>query len=145
VAYRVARLAAVLACVVAVGYAVYFLFGPTYMTCSTGTIGSGHPSATFAPASCHSANFFEANGGGPLGAEQLVRPLFFVGLWTLAPFVGLGGVVLRRRGHLAAIGLIGLAVLIDATSIISWGGFYYAMLCMPLLAIALLATLAMGW
>jgi hypothetical protein len=129
----------------AIVYCAAFLFGPTYMTCSAGTIGSDQPVATFAPASCHSANFFEANGGGPLGAEQLVRPLVFITVWTIAPFIALLGVALRARGQVVGIGVVLVGFGLEATSIISMGGgFVFALLCGPLLLIALIATLAMS-
>lgn len=143
-AHRIARLCAVLACAAALVYAIAFLFGPTYMTCTSGTIRSDQPFATFSPANCRSANFFEANGGGPLGAQQLVRPLFFIALWTAAPFVALLGVALRARGQFFGVGLVFAGVLVDASSVISMGGgFVFALLCGPLLLGALIATLAM--
>jgi hypothetical protein len=133
-----------MACAAALVYCVAFLFGPTYTTCSIPTIGSDQPAATFGPAGCRSANFFEANGGGPLGAQELVRPLFFFALWTIAPFIALLGVALRARGQLFGIGLVLVGLVVDASSVISMGGgFVFALLCGPLLLGALIATLAM--
>jgi len=144
VAHRVARLAGVMACAAALVYAIAFLFGPTYTTCSTGTIGPGQPVATFGPTSCRSANFFEVNASGPEGLAQASRALSFITLWTIAPFIALLGVALRARGHLFGVGLVVLGLAIDATSIISMGGgFVFALLCGPLLFVALIATLAM--
>jgi hypothetical protein len=144
VAHRIARLCCLMACAGAVTYCVIFLFGPTYTTCSVPTIGPDQPAATFGPGSCRSATFFEVNGSGPFAAEQLVRPLFFFTLWTVAPFIALLGVAIRARGHLLGIGLVAIGLLIDASSIISMGGgFVFALLCVPLLAVALVATLAM--
>jgi hypothetical protein len=144
VAHRIARLLCLMACAAAVVYCVAFLFGPSYTTCSVPTIGPDQPAATFGPGSCRSANFFEANGGGPLGIEQLVRPLFFITLWTVAPFMALLGVALRARGHLVGIALVLLGFIVDATSVTSMGGgFVFAVLCGPLLLGALVATLAM--
>jgi len=143
-AHRMARLCAVLACAAALVYAIAFLIGPTYTTCASGTIGSDQSFATFSSANCRSANFFEANGGGPLGAQQLVRPLFFITLWTVAPFVALLGVALRARGQLFGIGLVLVGFLVDASSVISMGGgFVFALLCGPLLLGSFVATLAM--
>jgi len=144
VAHRIARLACVMACAAALVYAVAFLFGPTYTTCSSGTIGPDQPFATFGPTSCRSANFFEVNASGPEGLGQASRALFFITLWTIAPFIALLGVALRARGHLFGVGLVVLGFAIDATSIISMGGgFVFALLCGPLLLVALIATLAM--
>ena len=144
VAHRIARVACVMACAAALVYAVAFLFGPTYTTCSSGTIGPDQPIATFVPGSCRSANFFEVNASGPEGLGQASRALFFITLWTIAPFIALLGVALRGRGHLFGIGLVVLGFAIDATSIISMGGgFVFALLCGPLLLVALIATLAM--
>ena len=143
-AYRIARLACVMACAAALVYAVAFLFGPTYTTCTSGTIGPDQPFATFGPTSCRSANFFEVNASGPEGLGQASRALFFITLWTIAPFIALLGVALRARGHLFGVGLVALGFAIDATSIISMGGgFVFALLCGPLLLVALIATLAM--
>ena len=143
VAHRIARLLCLMACAAAVVYCVAFLFGPTYTVCSVPSIGSG-PAATSGPGICRSANFFEANGGGPFGVEQLVRPLFFITLWTIAPFIALLGVALRARGQLFGIGLVMLGFVLDATSIISMGGgFVFALLCGPLLLGAFIGTLAM--
>jgi hypothetical protein len=144
VAHRIARLCCLMACAAALAYCVIFLFGPTYTTCSLPTIGTDQPSATLGPGTCRSANFFEVNGGGPQGAQQLLRPLFFFTLWTIAPFIALLGVALRARGYLLGIGLVLVGFVVDATSIISMGGgFIFALLCGPLLLIALVATLAM--
>jgi hypothetical protein len=133
-----------MACAAAVVYAVAFLFGPTYTTCSSGTIGPDQPFATFGPGSCRSANFFEVNASGPEGIGQASRALFSITLWTIAPFIALLGVALRASGHLFGVGLVLAGFAIDATSIISMGGgFVFALLCGPLLLIALIATLAM--
>ena len=143
-AYRIARLACVMACAAALVYAVAFLFGPTYTTCSSGTIGPDQPFATFGPTSCRSANFFEVNASGPEGLGQASRALFFITLWTIAPFIALLGVALRARGHFFGVGLVLAGFAIDATSIISMGGgFVFALLCGPLLLVTLIATLAM--
>jgi hypothetical protein len=143
-AHRIARLCCLMACAGALAYCVIFLFGPTYTTCGLPTIGSDQPAATLGPGTCRSATFFEVNGGGPQGAQQLVRPLFFFTLWTIAPFIALFGVALRARGHFFGIGLVLVGFVIDATSIISMGGgFIFALLCGPLLLVALIATLAM--
>ena len=144
VAHRIARLCCLMACAAALAYCVIFLFGPTYTTCGLPTIGSDQPAATLGPGTCHSSTFFEVNGGGPQGAQQLVRPLFFFTLWTIAPFIALLGVALRARGDLFGIGLVLVGFVIDATSVISMGGgFVFALLCGPLLLVALIATLAM--
>ncbi|TME89648.1 MAG: hypothetical protein E6I44_02855 [Chloroflexi bacterium] len=141
-AHRIARLACLMACAAAVVYAVAFLFGPTYTTCSSGTIGPDQPFATFGPGSCRSANFFEVNASGPEGPGQAARALFFITLWTIAPFIALLGVALRARGHVFGVGLILAGFTIDATSIISMGGgFVFALLCGPLLLVTLIATL----
>lgn len=143
---RVARLLSLLACTAALAYAGFFLFGPTYQTCTTGAVPvtPGQPSATLGPTTCRSATFFEVQGGGPGGAADLVRPLAFIALWTVAPFVALAGVSLRARAQVMGIALVAVALLLDASSIISMGGgFVYALLCGPLLLGALIATIAM--
>ena len=85
-------------------------------------------------------------GGNEPGAPDL-RPLLFLGAWTIAPMVALAGTRLRSRG--AGTLLVGAALLIDLSSIISMGGgFMYALLCGPLLIVALVAmevAFAQGW
>ena len=84
------------------------------------------------------------NASGPEGLGQASRALFFITLWTIAPFIALPGVALRARGHLFGVGLVVLGLAIDATSIISMGGgFVFALLCGPLFLVAPIATLAM--
>lgn len=127
-----------LACVAAVAYLVYFMFGPVYTRCSAASISTSQPSGTFGPSSCESMGWLQMTLSDPAPVHDF-GPLRFFALWTLAPFVALIGTRLPSQG--AAISLIVLAVLAEMSSIISiGGGFMYALLCGPLLLIALVAT-----
>ena len=143
-AARFATLAAALASAAALAYFVFFLVGPTYTRCSLSSIG---PAATPGPTTCESIGWLAMHfGGNEPGAPDL-RPLLFLGAWTIAPMVALAGTRLRSRG--AGTLLVGAALLIDLSSIISMGGgFMYALLCGPLLIVALVAmevAFAQGW
>ena len=70
---------------------------------------------------------------------DLPRALPFLVAWTLAPYLAF--LAIRRLSRTAATGVIALALLIELTSFMSMGGgFVYLLLCGPLLAIALVAT-----
>lgn len=132
-ARRTATLAAVLACAAAVAYLAYFLFGPVYTRCSLTTYPSGP-----GPSACSSIGWLELTLSDTSPIRDF-RALWFLGAWTAAPFVALVATRLRSRG--AAISLVAFAVLVELSSIISMGGgFVYAILCGPLLIIALVAT-----
>ena len=104
-----------MACAAAVVYAAAFLFGPTYTTRSSGAIGPDQPSRRSARRA--------------LDDRAVHRVL---------------GVALRACGHLLGVGLVVAGFAIDATSIIGMGGgFVFALLCGPLLLVALIATLAL--
>jgi hypothetical protein len=67
------------------------------------------------------------------------RALWFLGAWTLAPYLALVGTRLRQTAP--AIALVAIAFLVDLSSFISMGGgFVYAILCGPLLLLALIGT-----
>jgi hypothetical protein len=67
------------------------------------------------------------------------RAVPFFALWTAAPFVAAVGTRLRSRG--SALTLVLLGLIAEITSYISMGGgFVYALVCGPLLLIALVAT-----
>lgn len=128
---RRARLFALLAVVAAFTYAAYFVFGQTGTLCeATTTFGPGGPISTAGP--CRSTTNFE------MGVSAQAIP--FLAAWTLAPLLSLGGIGTGSRR--LAIGGTAVALLVELTSIISMGGgFIYALLVAPLLALTLVALL----
>jgi hypothetical protein len=73
------------------------------------------------------------------GHVDLPRALPFLALWTAAPLVAVAGTFMQSRG--TAIAFIALAVVAEMSSYISMGGgFVYALVCGPLLLVALVAT-----
>jgi hypothetical protein len=73
------------------------------------------------------------------GHVDLPRALPYLAIWTLAPYVAALGT--RVRSTPAAVAMVALALLTDLSSYISMGGgFVYALVCGPLLLIALVAT-----
>ena len=100
---------------------------------------SPRPAATFAAVlACAAATVFLI-AIVVEGHVDLARAVPFLAVWTAAPFVA----VLRTRALSpgTAVTLVGLALLAELTSYISMGGgFVYALVCGPLLLIALVAT-----
>ena len=132
---RTATFAATLACAAAVAYLAYFLFGPTYTRCGITSIPL---SSTPGPATCETLGWLQMTLNDPAPVRDF-RALWFLAAWTIAPFVALIGT--RQRSVAVAVMLVLLAFIVDASSIISMGGgFVYAILCGPLLLIALVAT-----
>jgi hypothetical protein len=67
------------------------------------------------------------------------RALPFLTVWTLAPYLAAFGARQRSKG--AATVIVALALLVDLSSYVSMGGgFVYALVCGPLLLVALIAT-----
>ncbi|HET8569345.1 MAG TPA: hypothetical protein VFM93_10210 [Candidatus Limnocylindria bacterium] len=117
---RTARLLAAAAATIGVFYAVYFFLGPTGMMCS---ITDGGPQV------CRPTTQLEMSGLAPLP--------FFI-LWAGAPVAALAALTWGSRA--TATRVLVAAILVDLTSIVSiGGGFYYALFCVPLLMLALVA------
>lgn len=132
---RTATIAASLATAAAFTYLAFFLLGPVYGSCRTGV----RPGETPVVEACRQVGWLEAQFGS---APPDARSLVFLTLWTLAPGVALVGVKLRERGGTFGAALVLSGLLVDLSSVISiGGGFIYALLCGPLLLIALVATL----
>jgi hypothetical protein len=73
------------------------------------------------------------------GHVDLPRALPFLAVWTAAPYLAVLGTRLRSKP--AATGIVAIALAIELSSYISMGGgFVYALVCGPLLLIALVAT-----
>jgi hypothetical protein len=73
------------------------------------------------------------------GHVDVARALPFLTAWTLAPYLAVYGTGLRSWP--VAVGIVALALAIELSSYISMGGgFVYALLCGPLLLVALVAT-----
>jgi hypothetical protein len=73
------------------------------------------------------------------GHVDFGRAIPFLTAWTLAPYVAVLGT--RSRLRPTAIVIVALALFVELSSYISMGGgFVYALVCGPLLLIALVAT-----
>jgi hypothetical protein len=107
------------------------LFGPFFYGCATTAIG---PSETPAPESCHGSSLIEVQG-----TDLFPAPLLWILMWSLAPSLAVVGVWLQSRPR---VWLIGLAMLMELTGIISLGGgILFALVIEPLLLITLVASL----
>src|SRR5438094_7805731 len=108
---RAARLVPVLALAFAVTLGLWTLFGPTYVTCRSGTVQPGEVSTT---STCETANLVTVQ------RDQLFpAPLLWIAGWSLAPALAVIG---TRSGPKAfAPGMTSLAFAIDARSIIRMG------------------------
>ncbi len=135
---RTATTAAALATAAAFTYLAFFLFGPVYMTCGM----SIHPGEAPVADACRQVRWLQVESAGGRGSPPDLRPIFFLTLWTLAPLVALAGVRLRAGGLRSGILLVVVGLLIELSSVVSiGGGFIYALLCGPLLLVALIASL----
>jgi hypothetical protein len=130
---RIARTLSFLALAIGIAYGVFILFGPTYTICSSGSIGSNQ---TPGPTVCHSESLVVAQRDSLFPA-----PLLWILMWSFAPVLAVVGVRFREDGTAEGSWLIGLALLMDLTGIISMGGgFVYAIVVAPLLLITLMAS-----
>lgn len=100
---------------------------------------SPRPTATFAAIlACVAASVFLVSIA-VAGHLDPARAAPFLAIWTAAPFVAVFGTRLQSRG--SALMLVTLALITEMTSYISiGGGFVYALVCGPLLLVALVAT-----
>jgi hypothetical protein len=134
---RLARLTATLASAAAAAYLLFFLFGPVYTRCGLPLVAPGQPSG---PGECRAIGWFEQEFGSQHAGPIDVRPIVFLSLWTLAPFLALIGTRLPAASRGFGIVLVLVAFVVDASSIVSMGGgFVYAVLCGPLLIITFAA------
>ncbi len=125
---RAARFVPVLALAFALTLGLWTLFGPTYVTCRSGTVRPGEVSTT---STCETANLVTVQ------RDQLFpAPLLWIAGWSLAPALAVIG---TRSGSKAfALGMTSLAFAIDAMSIISMGGgFLFALFVSPMLLLTL--------
>lgn len=133
---RIAVLATTLATAAAFAYLAFFLFGPTYTRCSI-SAAPGQPAS--APV-CQSVGWLALQLAEPHPAGPDLRPAAFLAVWTAAPLAALIATRVLRGG--AAAGVVSLALLIELTSAMSMGGgFVYAIVCGPLLLVALVGSL----
>ena len=128
---RTARIASLVAFVIGIAFGLFILFGPMYYGCSSSAVAPGF---TPGPQICHSASLVEVQGPDHL----FPAPLLWIMLWALAPLLAVIGTWFGRRR--LATALVSAAILCDLTAIISFGGFIFAIVLVPLLLIALVAT-----
>lgn len=125
-----ARLFALFAVIAAFTYAIFFLVGPTGTLCEAGPVSPGQTLSTMGP--CRSTSTLQ------MGLSPQAIP--FLAAWTLAPLLSLAGIGTGSRP--LAIGGTAVALLVELTSVISiGGGFIYALLVAPLLALTLVSLL----
>src|SRR3989454_5275235 len=130
----IARRVSFLALGIGIAYGIFILFGPTYTICSSGSIG---PNQTPGPTVRHSENLVVVQRDSLFPA-----PLLWILMWSLAPVLAIVGVRFREDGTAEGSWLIGLALFMDLTGIISMGGgFVYTLIVAPLLLITLVASL----
>ena len=135
-----ARIASVITAVLGIATGLYLLFGQTGMRCSTATIGQtgpGQPISMFAPKRCESTRMVDVQPVWPM-------PLLALAVWSLAPLLALAGIWAKP----VRTGLVTAALVIEATSLISFGAgpYYIPFVLVPLAVTWILArrTARMG-
>jgi hypothetical protein len=127
----IARVASSLALAAGVILGWGLLFGPFFYGCTSTAVGYGE---TPAPPICHGSSLIEVQG-----TELFPAPLLWILMWSLAPLLAVIGVWL---GSHRRVWLIGMAMLVELTGIISLGGgILFALIIEPLLLITLVASL----
>lgn len=130
-----ARIASLITAVLGMATGLYLLFGETGMRCTAtlGQSGPGQPVSTFAPGSCESTRMIDVQSVWPM-------PLLALTVWSLAPLLALAGVWSRP----VRTGLVTAAVIIEATSIMSFGAgpMYVPFVLVPLVLTWVLARRA---
>jgi hypothetical protein len=126
---RATRFIPVLALVAGLTLGAWILFGPTYSYCSMSLSSDGTRSTV-----CGTSNLVAAQAG------QLFPALIFITAWSLAPVFAVIGTRSGSRGY--ALALTGCAFVLDATSLVSFGGFLFGLLVGPLLLLTLALIVA---
>ena len=112
------RVASLITAALGLATGAFVLFGPTYTRCSFGTIGQtgiGQPVVTLTPAHCETLSLVQEQAVWPM-------PLLAIAIWSLAPLLAVVGVWSGRMW------LVALALVVEASSIISFGvGPYYVL------------------
>jgi hypothetical protein len=121
---RGARFVPVLALAMGLAIGAWILFGPTYSYCSMSLSSDGTQSTV-----CGTSNLVTAQAG------QLFPALLFITAWAIAPVFAVIGTRFGSKGY--ALALTACAFLLDATSLISFGGFLFGLLVGPLLLLTL--------
>ncbi|MDP9253176.1 MAG: hypothetical protein M3O80_09235 [Chloroflexota bacterium] len=125
---RLAERAAFVSAVLGVAMGLLFLFAPIQGYCLT-TATNPQPGvpATPAPTICGQESLFQAQPIWPM-------PFLAVVIWSLAPLLGYVGVRRRMAGENAGTALIVLAVVLEATVLISFGAapFFAPFVLLPL-------------
>ena len=130
------RLAAAITAFLGVAAGLYLLFGETGMRCTATTIGQtgiGQPVETFAPGRCTSTRMVDVQTVWPM-------PLLAFAVWSFAPALAVAGVWPAR----VRMGLVTAALVIEATSILSFGAapVYVPLVLVPLAITGVLARRA---
>ena len=116
---RVAQGAAFVSAALGISMGVLFLFAPIQGYCMT-TVTSTTPDqiATPGPTVCGRQSLVEAQPIWPM-------PVLAVLVWSIAPLIGYVGVRRRMAGAAGGTALIGLALVLEATVLISFGAAPY--------------------
>ena len=123
------RVAASVTLLLGVAAGLYLLFGETGMRCTAVTIGQtgiGQPVETFAPGRCEGTRMVDVQTVWPM-------PLLALAVWSFAPALAVAGVWPAR----VRMGLVTAALVIEATSILSFGA---APVYVPLVLVPLVIT-----
>lgn len=135
---RLPERAAFVAAVLGVAMGLLFLFAPIQGGCMT-TATSTVPGqiATPGPTVCRQQSLIETQTIWPM-------PFIAIAIWSLAPLISYIGVRRRMAGESGSTGLIVLALVLEATVLISFGAapFFAPFVLLPLLISAALALSA---
>ena len=126
---RLAERAAFVAAALGVAMGLLFLFAPLQGYCMT-TVTSTVPGATVTPGPtiCGRQSLIQAQPVWPL-------PLLAIVMWSVAPLISYVGVRRRMAGESGGTTLIAVALLLEATVLISFGAapFFVPYVLLPLI------------
>ncbi|MGH2492546.1 MAG: hypothetical protein ACRDF9_13695 [Candidatus Limnocylindria bacterium] len=132
---RLAERAAFVSAALGVAMGLLFLFAPIQGSCTTAatTTQPGVP-ATLGPTVCGHESLVERQAIWPL-------PFLAVAVWSVAPLVGYAGVRRKMAGQSNGTALIVLALLLEATVLMSFGAapFFASFVLLPLLITSAIA------
>jgi hypothetical protein len=135
---RLAERAAFVSAALGVSMGLLFLFAPIQGYCmTTATITAPGQIATPGPTVCGRQSLIEAQPIWPM-------PLLAVLVWSAAPLIGYLGVHRRMAGQSGSTALIVLALVLEATVLISFGAapFFAPFVLLPLVISTALALLS---
>jgi hypothetical protein len=132
---RLPERAAFVAAVLGVAMGLLFLFAPIQGSCRvTATSTVPGQVATPGPTICERTSLFQSQPIWPL-------PFLAVAVWSVAPLISYVGVRRKMAGQGSGTGLIALALMLEATVLISFGAapFFAPFVLLPLVISTALA------